>query len=163
MLRQSHVPSAGRMADGMEQAPTIAEEQARLREEFELLDDPRDKYEYIIDLGRELAGLPEAAKVEANRVRGCQSQVWMVADYDPAARLIRLRADSDAIISKGLVALVLRLYGDRAPEEILDNPPEVFEQIGLGRLVTPGRSNGLYSMVNRVRQFAEGFSAVRPA
>jgi cysteine desulfuration protein SufE len=146
----------------MEQAPTIADEQARLVDEFALLDEPRDKYEYIIELGRSLDGLPEAAKIEANRVRGCQSQVWMVAEYDPTSGLVRLRADSDAIISKGLVALVLRLYDKRAPREILEHPPQVFEAIGLGRLITPGRSNGLYSMVNRVRQFAEGFSAARP-
>jgi len=146
----------------MEQAPTIPDEQVRLEEEFALLDEPRDKYEYIIDLGRSLGSLVAAEKIEANRVRGCQSQVWMVAEYDAATGCVRLRADSDAIISKGLVALVLRLYDNRSPREILENPPEVFETIGLGRLVTPGRSNGLYSMVNRVRQFAEGFSAARP-
>jgi cysteine desulfuration protein SufE len=145
----------------LDQAPTIAEEEARLEDEFALLDDPRDKYEYIIELGKALPPLEDGLKTEANRVRGCQSQVWMVAEYEPAQGLIRLRADSDAIISKGLVALVLRLYGNRAPQEVLASPPRVFEAIGLGRLITPGRSNGLYSMVNRVRQFAEGFSAAR--
>jgi cysteine desulfuration protein SufE len=142
----------------MEKAATIAEEQERLEEDFALLEDTRDKYEYIIELGKELAPLDSAHKIAANLVRGCQSQVWMVAHLDEATGHLRLQADSDAIITKGLVALVLRLYDDRPPRAVLDNPPSVFEAIGLGRLITPGRSNGLYSMVNRVRQFAEAYA-----
>ena len=147
----------------MEQAATIAEEEERLKEEFELLDDPRDRYELIIDLGRTLQPLPPELHTEANKVRGCQSQVWLVADFDERSGRLGLRGDSDAIITKGLLAMVLRLYSNRTPREILENPPDVFEAIGLGRLITPGRSNGLYSMVGRVRQFAEGFSAVPQA
>jgi cysteine desulfuration protein SufE len=143
----------------MDQAATIAAEQERLKEEFELFDDPRDKYELIIDLGRTVPPLPAELHSEGNKVRGCQSQVWLVADLDEATGRLRLRGDSDAIITKGLLAMVLRLYSNRTPREILDNPPAVFEAIGLGRLITPGRSNGLYSMINRVRQLAEAFSA----
>ena len=141
----------------MEQAESIAAEQKRIEDDFALLEDTRDKYEFIIELGKELAPMPEEQKVAANLVRGCQSQVWMTAELDQDSGRLLLRADSDAIITKGLVALVLRLYDRRPPSEILANPPEVFEAIGLGRLITPGRSNGLYAMVNRVRQFAEGF------
>lgn len=142
----------------MQQAASVAAEQALLREEFELLEEARDRYEYIIDLGKSLPPLAARHKTEANRVRGCQSQVWMVAELDPASHRLHLQADSDAIITKGLVAMVLRLYDRRSPQEILDNPPDVFEAVGLGRLITPGRSNGLYAMVNRVRQLAEAFS-----
>lgn len=146
-------------ADGV----TIAEEQRRIEEDFALLDDTRDKYEFIIELGKELPPLADEHKVAQNLVRGCQSQVWLIAAYDAGADRLHLEADSDAIITKGLAALVLRLYSDRSPREILDNPPDVFEAIGLGRLITPGRSNGLYSMVGRVRQFAEGFASAARA
>jgi cysteine desulfuration protein SufE len=143
---------------------TVAARQERLREEFELFDEPRDKYEYIIDLGRQLPRLPEEQKIEDNRVRGCQSQVWLVADLDRETGRLKLTGDSDAFISKGLLALVIQLYGDLPPEEILANPPSVFEEIGLGRLITPGRSNGLYSVVDRVRRTAAGLTkAAHPA
>jgi len=142
---------------------TIAEAEAQLRDEFELLDDPRDRVEHIIDLGRALPGLPEALKTEANRVRGCQSRVWVVADYDAAQDRLSFRGDSDAIISRGLVALVLRLYGGQRPREIARTEPAIFEAIGLGNLITPGRSNGLYSMVARVRDMAAAFSAAPAA
>jgi cysteine desulfuration protein SufE len=144
----------------MDQAPTIAEEEERLRDEFELLDDPRDKYEHIIDLGRQLPPLPEAARIDANLVRGCQSRVWLTAEFDQKSGRLNLFGDSDAIISKGLLALALRLYAGRTPHEILANSPGVFEAIGLGRLITPGRSNGLYAVVNRVQRLAEAYAAV---
>ncbi|SNB61211.1 Cysteine desulfuration protein SufE [Arboricoccus pini] len=147
----------------MDQADSIAGEQKRIEDDFALLEDTRDKYEFIIELGKELKPMPDEQKIAANLVRGCQSQVWMTAELDPASGRLALRADSDAIISKGLVALVLRLYDKRLPAEILANPPDVFEAIGLGRLITPGRSNGLYAMVNRVRQFAEGFGQAAKA
>lgn len=139
------------------QVEDIGTTQAAIEEEFALFDDVRDKIEYIIDLGRDLPPLPEAFKTEANRVRGCQSQVWLVADLDPATRRITLRADSDAVIVKGLISLLLRLYGGHTPEAIIANPPEVFERVGLGRMLTPGRANGLYSMVERIRQLARAF------
>jgi cysteine desulfuration protein SufE len=81
----------------------------------------------------------------------------MIADLDPQTRRISLRADSDAVIVKGLIRLLLRLYGDRTPEAIIATPPDVFERVGLGRMLTPGRANGLYSMVERIRQLARAF------
>ena len=139
----------------MNQAPSIAEEQALISEDFALFDDWRDKIEYVMDLGRRLEPLPEALRVDANKVRGCQSQVWMVAEPNGAGRL-RLQADSDAFIVRGLIALLLRLYADRPPDEILANPPTVFEEIGLGAHLSPTRANGLHAMIKRIRQLAAG-------
>jgi cysteine desulfuration protein SufE len=135
-------------------ATEINEAQAAIEDDFALFDDVRDKIEYIIDLGKDLPPLPDALKTEGNRVRGCQSQVWLVADLDPATRRMALRADSDAVIVKGLISLLLRIYGDRTPEAIAANPPDVFERVGLGKMLTPGRANGLYAMVERIRQLA---------
>lgn len=130
---------------------------AAIEEDFALFDDVRDKIEYIIDLGKHLPPLPDELKTEANRVRGCQSQVWLVAELDPESRRVALRADSDAVIVKGLISLLVRLYGNRTPEAILARPPEVFERVGLGRMLTPGRANGLYAMVERIRQLAQAY------
>lgn len=146
----------------MEQKADFAETADRLREDFGFLEDFRDKVEHVIDLGKRLPPLPDEHKSEANKVRGCQSQVWMVAELDGEGR-VHLRADSDAILVRGLIALVLELYDRRAPEEILANPPDVLEEIGLSRFLTPGRANGLYAMIGRVRQFAEAYAAREPA
>ena len=140
------------------EADEIAGAEAEIEEDFALFDDVRDKIEYIIDLGKDLEPLPDDLKTEGNRVRGCQSQVWLVAELDPATRRMALRADSDAVIVKGLISLVLRLYGGRTPEAIAGATPAVFERVGLGRMLTPGRANGLYSMIERVRQLARAYA-----
>jgi len=137
---------------------TAAEE---LEEEFALFDDWRDKVEHLIELGKELPPLPDTSKTEGNKVRGCQSQVWLVADLDEGEGVLRLRADSDAVLVKGLIALLLRLYDGLTPAEILAHPPDVLERIGLAKLLTPGRNNGLYSMVARIRAVAEAFGTAR--
>jgi cysteine desulfuration protein SufE len=138
----------------MQQAPTIAEEQVLIAEDFELFDDWREKIEYVLDLGRQLEPLPPGDYAEANKVKGCQSQVWMVTELDRATGRLRVRADSDAYIVKGLIALLLRLYANRPPQEILDSPPRVFDQIGLGAHLSPGRANGLHAMIKRIHQLA---------
>jgi cysteine desulfuration protein SufE len=135
-------------------AASIPDRQRELEDEFALFDDWREKIEYVMDLGKQLPAFPEEARTEDNRVHGCQSQVWMDARIDPESGRLRLVADSDAILVKGLIGLLLRLYDDRPPREIVDNPPEVFERIGLGRHLTPGRANGLYEMVRRIRELA---------
>ncbi len=147
----------------MARAATIPEEERLIAEEFALFDDPRDKLEYLLELGKALPPLDAAHRTEANRVRGCQSQVWMVAHFDPASRRLHLAAESDAIIVRGLISLLLRLYSGRTPEEILAHPPRVFETIGLGRLLTPGRQNGLWAMSERIRQFASIYAQASPA
>lgn len=138
----------------MEQAPTIADEQALIAEDFELFDDWRERIEYVLDLGKQLEPLPQADYADQNKVKGCQSQVWMVAELDQASGRLSLRADSDAFIVKGLIALLLRLYANRRPQEILDNPPRVFEEIGLGAHLSPTRANGLHAMIKRIHQLA---------
>ena len=140
----------------LEQAPTIAEEQALIAEDFELFEDWRGRIEYVLDLGRQLAPFPEDQRTEANQVKGCQAQVWMVAAMDSATGRLCLQADSDAFIVKGLIALLLRLYANRPPAEIVANPPTVFEQIGLGAHLSPTRANGLHAMIKRIRQLATG-------
>ena len=146
----------------MEQAATIGAAEARLREDFALLDDYRDKIEYIMDLGKRLPSLPDELKTEANKVRGCQSQVWLAAGLESGR--MRLRADSDAVLVRGLIGLLLELYDGRRPEEILANPPTVLQEIGLARFLTPGRANGLEAMVARIRALAGAYaSAGRPA
>jgi cysteine desulfuration protein SufE len=147
----------------MEQAASVTAAAERLREDFALLEDWRDKVEHIIDLGKRLPGLPDELKTEASKVRGCQSQVWLVGDLEPGAGRLHLRADSDAILVRGLIALLLELYDGRRPAEILDNPPTVLEEIGLSRFLTPGRANGLYAMVGRIRALAEAYAASRAA
>ena len=144
----------------MPEDASFAEAAAALEEEFALLEDWRDKVELLIELGRELPPLPEALKTEASKVRGCQSQVWLVAEPEAGGRL-HLRADSDAVLVKGLISLLLRLYDRRTPAEILANPPDVLERIGLAKLLTPGRSNGLYAMVGRIRGIAEALTEAR--
>ena len=132
-------------------------------ETFEFLDDWEDRYKYVIDLGKELPGLPEAEKNEANKVRGCVSQVWLVteitrnADGEP---VITYQGDSDALIVQGLVAIVLALFSGKTAQEILDTDVDaLFGQLGLQEHLTPQRSNGLKSMVARIRADAEAASA----
>lgn len=140
-----------------DKAGTIAETAERLREDFAFLEEYRDKVEHLIDLGKHLPPMAEGLKTEASKVRGCQSQVWLVAE--PEDGRLHLTADSDAILVRGLIALVLELYDRRTPREILDNPPTVLEEIGLQRFLTPGRANGLYAMVGRIRGLAEAYAA----
>jgi cysteine desulfuration protein SufE len=146
----------------MTQAATIAEEQQLIAEDFSLFDDWREKIEYVLDLGRRLDSLREEERIDANKVRGCQSQVWMVAELDDASGKVAIRADSDAFIVRGLIALLLRLYANRPAEEILANPPTVFDEIGLGSHLSPTRANGLHAMIKRLRQLASGLAHGAP-
>ena len=126
-----------------------------LSEEFTLLDDWEDRYRYIIDLGRTLEPLSEAEHTDANKVRGCASQVWLVTEPESEGRL-RFRGDSDAHIVRGLIAILLRLYSDRSPREILDvDANGAYERLGLSGALTAQRSNGLFSMVERIRRDAQ--------
>jgi len=138
----------------MTQTATITEEQVAIADDFALFDDWREKIEYVLELGKNLKPFPEEHRIDANKVKGCQSQVWMVAEPDTDSGMLRIQADSDAFIVKGLIALLLRLYDHRRPEDILANPPDVFDEIGLGRHLSPTRANGLHAMVNRIRQIA---------
>jgi cysteine desulfuration protein SufE len=135
-------------------ADPINAELEALAEEFALFDDWEERYRHIIDLGRGLEPLSEDEHVEANKVRGCASQVWLVTEPGPEGA-IHYRGDSDAHIVRGLIAILLRLYSDRAPGEILAfDARAAYERLGLSGALTAQRSNGLFSMVERIRRDA---------
>src|SRR6201999_2203770 len=130
-----------------------------LADEFDLLGDWEERYRYVIDLGRELALLTDAEHSEANKVRGCASQVWLVTEPQ-ADGTLKFRGDSDAHIVRGLIAIVLRLFSGRRPAAILAfDAPAAFEALGLKGALSQQRSNGLASMVARIRRDAEAASA----
>lgn len=136
---------------------TINERQDEIIEEFECLDDWMDKYQMLIDLGGELEPLPEQYKTEQNLIDGCQSRVWVqcdVNDEENGVKVMHLQADSDALIVKGIVALLLRVLNDQRPEDVLNADLYFIEQIGLHEHLSPTRSNGLLSMVKRIRAYA---------
>lgn len=134
---------------------TVDGELAELAGEFEVLGDWEERYRYVIDLGRELAPLTDAERSDANKVRGCASQVWLVTERSPDGRLT-FRGDSDAHIVRGLIAILLRLYSNRTPAEILAfDAKAAFESLGLSGALSQQRSNGLASMVTRIRRDAE--------
>ena len=135
---------------------TINEIQDEIIEEFSGFDDWMDKYQLLIDLGSEQPPLDEKYKTEQNLIDGCQSRVWLQADY--ADGKIHFTAESDALIVKGIVALLIRVLSDHTPQEILDADLYFIEQIGLKEHLSPTRSNGLVAMVKQIRLYALAFS-----
>ena len=125
-----------------------------LEAEFDLLGDWEERYRYVIDLGRELAPLTAAERTDANKVRGCASQVWLVTEAGPDGTMV-FRGDSDAHIVRGLIAVLLRLYSGRTPTEVMAfDAKAAFEKLGLTGALSAQRSNGLFSMVERIRRDA---------
>ena len=135
---------------------TINEIQDEIIEEFSGFDDWMDKYQLLIDLGNEQEPLDEKYKTESNLIDGCQSRVWLQADYNDG--LIHFSAESDALIVKGIVALLIRVLSDHTPQEILDADLYFIEEIGLKEHLSPTRSNGLVAMVKQMRMYALAFS-----
>ncbi|MFZ5755297.1 MAG: SufE family protein [Pseudomonadota bacterium] len=128
---------------------------ADVLDSLEFLDDWESRYSYIIDLGRQLAPMPDALKTEARMVRGCQSQVWLETRYDPDAKRLWLGIDSDALIVKGLAAMVLAAYNGKSPADILAFDIEgYFAKVDLMRHLSQTRGNGLRSMVKRIQDTA---------
>jgi cysteine desulfuration protein SufE len=135
--------------------PAIDAELAELTDEFEVLGDWEERYRYVIELGRDLEPLTDAERNDANKVRGCASQVWLVTEPQGDGSL-RFRGDSDAHIVRGLIAVLLRLFSGRKPAEILAfDAPAAFERLGLKGALSQQRSNGLASMAARIRRDAE--------
>lgn len=128
----------------------------QLTANFEALGDWEERYAYLIDLGKKLPGLPEAEKVEANRVRGCQAMVWLRLQPDPQRPgALQMRADSDAFIVRGLIAVLQLVYDGRTPAEILQTDAKsILGRLGLDNHLSPTRKNGLFSMVERIRALA---------
>ena len=136
---------------------TINERQDEIIDEFSGFDDWMDKYQLLIDLGNEQAPLDEKYKTEQNLINGCQSRVWRQADYVDGK--IRFSAESDALIVKGIVTLLIRVLNDATPQEILDADLYFIDEIGLKEHLSPTRSNGLLAMVKQMRMYALAFQA----
>ena len=136
---------------------TINEIQDEIIDEFSGFDDWMDKYQLLIDLGNEQEPLDEKYQVESNLIDGCQSRVWLQADYEDG--VIRFTAESDALIVKGIVALLIRVLSGHTPQEILDADLYFIEKIGLKEHLSPTRSNGLLAMVKQMRVYALAFKA----
>ncbi len=131
---------------------TIDEVQNRIIEEFAVFDDWLDKYQYIVDLGNSLTDFPASEETDTNLIEGCQSKVWIVAEYSEGK--VFFKAKSDAIIVKGIVVLLMRVLSGRTPDEILNSDLYFIDRIGLNEHLSPTRSNGLLSMVKQMRHFA---------
>ena len=136
---------------------TINELQDEVIEEFGDFDDWMDKYQLLIDLGGEQEPLPEEYKTDANLIDGCQSRVWLQADY--ADGILTFRAESDALIVKGIVALLVRVLSGHTPQEILDADLYFIDRIGLKEHLSPTRSNGLLAMLKQMKMYALAFKA----
>lgn len=135
---------------------TINEAQDEVIEEFSGFTDWMDKYQMLIDLGGDLEPLDERYKTEQNLIDGCQSRVWLQADYDGS--VINFTAESDALIVKGIIALLIQVLSGHTPKEILDADLYFIERIGLKDHLSPTRSNGLLAMVKQIRMYALAFS-----
>ena len=131
---------------------TIQERQREVVEEFEFLEDWEQKYEYIIDLGKELKGLPDDKKTEDNIIKGCQSKVWIDARME--GDQLYFDADSDGILPKGIVALLMRIYSGHPVQEIINSDFKFIEEIGLQEFLSPSRANGLMAMTKQIKFYA---------
>ena len=134
---------------------TIQETEQQIIDEFANFDEWIDKYAYIIDLGKECPAIDEKDKTEANLIKGCQSRVWVSCEYRDGK--VYFKADSDAVITKGIISLLIRVYSGQAPKDILDNEPIFIDQIGLKEHLSPTRSNGLTSMLKQIKMYALAF------
>ena len=132
---------------------TINERQDEIIEEFQDFDDWMDRYQLLIDLGNSQEPLDEKYKTESNLIEGCQSRVWLQADLNPEG-LIHFQAESDALIVKGIVSLLIRVFDNQAPQDILDADLYFIDRIGLREHLSPTRSNGLVAMIKQIKMYA---------
>ena len=135
---------------------TIQEIEQQIIDEFANFDEWIDKYAYIIDLGKDCPVIDEKDKTEANLIKGCQSRVWVSCEYRDGK--VYFKADSDAVITKGIISLLIRVYSGQTPQDILDNEPVFIDQIGLKEHLSPTRSNGLTSMLKQIKMYALAFN-----
>ena len=135
---------------------TIQERQAKIISDFSAYTQWEDRYKKIIEMGKTLGDMPEDLKTEQNIVKGCQSQVWLHAGLNPQGQMT-LVGDSDALIVKGLVALLLFVYSGATPAEVLNTPPEFLRALGFEGNLSPSRANGLHSMLKQIKLYATAF------
>lgn len=135
---------------------TIQEKQAQVIADFSAVTDWEARYRKIIDLGKSLPAMDESLKTEQNIVKGCQSQVWLHASMDSQGNMI-LQGDSDALIVKGLVGLLLKIYSGSSPSDVLMTPPEFLKALGFEGNLSPSRANGLHSMLKQIKLYAAAF------
>ncbi|MBK9274893.1 MAG: SufE family protein [Flavobacteriales bacterium] len=141
----------------MSTTTTLAQTQQELIDEFAMFSDWQDRYEHLIELGKDLPLIAPEQKTDDNLVRGCQSRVWLHAA--PQNGLVHFTADSDAMITKGIVALLVRVFNDRTPQEILGASTEFIDQIGLRAHLSPNRANGLSAMIDQMKRYALAYSS----
>ncbi|PKO98861.1 MAG: Fe-S metabolism protein SufE [Bacteroidetes bacterium HGW-Bacteroidetes-8] len=135
---------------------TIKEVEQEIVDEFSIFTEWMDKYEYLIELGKSLPIIGENAKQEGNLIKGCQSRVWLNAQISEGK--LFFTADSDAIITKGIISLLVRVYSGRTPKEILESDIKFIEKIGLQDNLSPTRANGLLSMIRQIKYYAAAYS-----
>ncbi|WNW01448.1 SufE family protein [Tenacibaculum sp. HL-MS23] len=131
---------------------TIKEIQEEIIDEFSMFDDWMGRYEYIIDLGKSLPLINDTYKLDENLIKGCQSKVWLYSELQEDT--INFTADSDAILTKGIVALLLRVYSNQTPQAIIEAKTDFIDEIGLKEHLSPTRANGLVSMVKQIKMYA---------
>lgn len=136
---------------------TIEEIQKEIIEDFDLFEDWMQRYEFIIDTGKSLPLISDQNKSDDNLIKGCQSKVWLHADYENGKLIFS--ADSDAILTKGIVSLLLRVYSHQTPKDILDTDPFFIDEIGLKEHLSPTRANGLLSMIKQIKLLALAYQA----
>jgi cysteine desulfuration protein SufE len=136
---------------------TINEIQDQIIEEFSIFDDWLDKYNYIIELAEDVPGIDEKDKIDANLINGCQSKVWLTADLVDGR--IQFKADSNAIITKAIIALLLRVFNNREPKEMIDFDLYFIDKIGLEQNLSPTRANGLLSMIKQIKLYALAYNS----
>ena len=136
---------------------TIKEIQEEIVDEFSMFDDWMQRYEYMIDLGKNLPLIDEAYKTDDNTIKGCQSKVWLHAEKNEDK--IVFTADSDAILTKGIIAILIRTFSNQKPEEVLNADMSFIDKIGLKEHLSPTRANGLVSMIKQIKMYALAFQA----
>jgi len=137
---------------------TIEQVQQEIIDEFSVYTDWMDKYGYLIELGNDLKNLDPNEKIDQNLIRGCQSRVWLIAEMENGK--INFRGESDAVIVKGLVALLLRVVSGRTPRELIENNLHFIDDLGLKQHLSPTRSNGLLAMVKQIRLYAVAYNKI---
>ena len=140
---------------------TIEEIEKQIIAEFEIFDDWLDRYNYLIEMGKSLPVIDPKNKVDNNLIHGCQSRVWLHAEYNDGQ--IHFTADSDAVITRGIISLLIRVLSGRTPDEIINAKLEFIDAIGLTQHLSPSRSNGLVSMIKQIKLYALAFKTKEKA